>query len=215
MEIWYNITVISGLSCLVPAVAGWWRLQKIRPVFYPFIVVLTANYCAELLSFILVKTGRDNTGWYNCYALIYLLLILLQLYKWSPARSVSVMLRFSGLLLCLLWLFTCLFAGGLAANFTLFLLFRDSSIAAFCFLLLYQRIPACTFSIYKDAVVLICCGWLFLFVYDGIMQLLFLWGQWLENPSLPYLQPFYSIVNFLVLLIHLIAVIWIPPKTPL
>lgn len=214
MNIWYIITVISGFSSLIPALAGWRRWRKIRSLFRPFIIILGANFIAELVSFLLVRANGANIAWYNIYAFIAYPLMSWQLQRWSPCKIFSRLLFFSTTFLLVLWLFEWYNARSLGEVFTLFLVVRDACIAGFCFYLLYHRIPYLTTGMFKDAIVLICSGWLILSVYEGITELLIFCGEWLQTPELRYLEPLFSFINFFVIVIHLIAVLWIPTKPP-
>ncbi|MBO9620830.1 MAG: hypothetical protein J7539_17535 [Niabella sp.] len=214
MNIWYIITVVSGFSSIVPAIAGWRRWRKIRSLFHPFIIILWANFIAELVSFLSVHFHGFNAAWYNIYAFIAYPFIAWQLLLWSPCKNFSRLLFFSTGFLLLLWLFEWHSTGSLGKVFTLFLVMRDACISSFCFYLLYRRIPALSAGVFKDAIVLICSGWLILSAYEGITELLIFCGEWLQTPELPYVEPLFSFINFFVIVIHLIAVIWIPPKPP-
>ncbi len=213
MGIAYALTVISGFASLLPAIAGWWRLPHIRPAFYPFILLLTANFIAELVSFLSIRHWGINTHWYHIYALVSALLILWQLYTWTFLSRFARLLQIIALLLCILWILTR-HQSGESMVLTIWLLAKDACIAGCCFYLLYRRIPDLSFGIHKDAVVLISSGWLILFVFDAVIELLIAWGRWMQTPALAFLQPVFSIINIVVITIHLIAVIWIPPKTP-
>ncbi|GEM_PF-4156537 len=210
----YTASVISGFLSFAPAIAAWCRLPVIRAAYYPFIVLLSANAVAELVSIILVHYHRNNTAWFNVYALVSLLLVAWQLLNWAPSRCFALCLKIISAALGLVWVLLYYRAGTLMQSFTLFLLLKPVALCLLCFYLLYHRLPNSSFGIYKDATVIICAGWLMLFAYMGITELMMHFSAHMPIAVGNYLWGFFTFFNILVLILHLIAVLWIPPKTP-
>lgn len=206
------VNIISGLFIIVPAFAAFSRLKTLRPSFLPLLLILSSGFCNELTGLILIYKTGNNTALYNIYGLIYGILILWQFRRWNIERFNAPLLWWCTFTFVGIWSIS-FFAGGVHGDYTFFLLTRDACIVAFSYRALYIRMREVQSYIYKDPIALISAGWLLLFIYDCITELLLVYGGNPKEPAFFFVQPLFSIVNILVQITHLYAILCIPPKT--
>ena len=212
MKFWFLVNIISGLLIIVPAFAAFSRLKTIWPSFLPFVIILWAGFFNELAGLILIYQTGNNTALYNIAGLVYGLLILWQFGRWKMMGRFSL-LQWNALIFICVWVIT-LFYEGLNGSYTFFILLRAFCIVAFSYHALYMRIQKVQHFVYRDAIAIISASWLLLFIYDGIKELLLAYSAQPNTPALFFIQPFFSIINILVQVVHLYAILCMPPKAP-
>ena len=71
----FETHVIFSLTAGAGALIGWIRIKKTDPAYFPFILLLTAGFVTELISFIVMKKGYSNALYYNLFLLTEALLV--------------------------------------------------------------------------------------------------------------------------------------------
>lgn len=157
------------------------------------------------------KTGSNVIN-YNNYVLLKGLLITWQFSRWQSSPRFNFACITLAVLLPVVWVFDWVFQQTITNYFSYYILTRNSILAFLSICFISRRLLVVTYRIYRDPIFLICSGWLISFVYGLITELLLLQGIQLKTHFLYYLVSIFSTINLVVLLIHLYAVLCIPPK---
>ncbi len=208
----FLFNAILSLLIGVPAVAGWIRYPKIRPVFYPFIWWLSAGFIAEVLSIWSSYRFLNNNTVNNVYIMGAPILIVHFLRRWNH--------RFIPLTVCILVTIISLgvFAGlwiyyGTLARFFSPLVITNSTIVVLASVRFFSKhLSTSICYIQRDAPSLICLGIIVLHIYTIFTECFLIWAQ-SSNAIYAFCIPvIYSIINVIVNAVFLIAVLCIPLK---
>ena len=208
----FEINAVLSLSVGIGAVIGWIRLRKADPVFFPFILLLTAGFFTETVSIILMKKGYSNVLLYNIFSLSEAVIIVWQFKKW----------KFLGKKIMLYYLIQVLFLVSWVAEFILrggFNQFISYFIVGYSTIIVYMAIGIINDVIFKEPtplllnpLFLICMGLIIYFTYMALIEIFWIYGL---NRSSAFRISVYNIFAFINLFTNLLfafATLWIPMK---
>jgi hypothetical protein len=208
----YYLVVVLSYSIFIAAVIGLIKIRTVPPVYYPFILLSWIASINEVISYYCSKWYHSNIINNNIYALIEILLIIYQFYKWDIFERRK-------------WFFYSLFAASIllwisdyhsvATLKNVQLVFRLWSAALIILMSLHLTVKQIIYTegpVWKNPVFLICCG--FFLLNTNIILLETFWIYAVPRyPDLPAaLFRIMVYVNLIVNLHYAIAFLWIPRK---
>lgn len=208
----FEINAVLSLSVGIGAVIGWIRLRKADPVFFPFILLLTAGFFTETVSIILMKKGYSNVLLYNIFSLSEAVIIVWQFKKWKFLGKKIMLYYLIQVLFLVSWVTEFILRGGFSQFFSYF-------IVGYSTIIVYMAIGIINDVIFKEPtplllnpLFLICMGLIIYFTYMALIEIFWIYGL---NRSSAFRISVYNIFAFINLFTNLLfafATLWIPMK---
>lgn len=206
----FIINALVSLFVGIPAVVGWVRYKRIQPAFYPFICWLTLGLISEVISICIIYRYGNNAVSYNIFAMISPVLIAYQLNRWKQKiLGVSffyAVATFSVLLFLTEWLLR----GSFSAFCSYAVIISSTVIVLINICFISQWLSGAIDYLYRDAISLICFGFVILYTYTITTECFLFFAQSLQTPFFHYLPIIFSVINLLVNLLFLFAILCIP-----
>ncbi len=208
----YYVSVLFSFSIALGAILGWFRLKKLDPAFFPFILLLTAGFLNEVVSVVVLHSGYSNAPSYNIYSLVEVLLICWQFNRWNLFGERKGW--FIGVLVI------CLIVWA-ADIFIINSIYRFSSysIILHSFVIVVMSIHMINHLIFKEIVsfmrhpvFLICLGFIFYFTYAILVEMFWVLGLNRSGSFRAKIYEILSYINLITNLIYALAVLWMPMK---
>ncbi|MET0394216.1 MAG: hypothetical protein ABW019_13810 [Chitinophagaceae bacterium] len=203
---------LISLAVLFPCLSGLIRLPAIRPLFRPFIALVTIAAVTEVISFITIRMDGNNSAIINVYSLVEYALILCQFYCWRYQALTRRWYPWLGLLLAVGWVVENLVTGSIhqvgpvfrvGSAFILVIL----SVNEINYLIIHENR-----NLLKNARFLICMGFVIYFLYQILLEGSFYISQQENNVTANKIIELFTYVNLMVNIIYGIAVWFIPKK---
>ncbi len=208
----FAVNALVSLFVGVPAIVGWIRYKRIQPAFYPFICWLTLGLINEITSICIIYRYGNNAVSYNIFAMLSPVLITYQLNRWKQKiLGISffyAVATFSVLLFLTEWLLR-----GSFSAFCSYAVIISSTVIVLiniCFIL--RWLPGAIDYLYRDAISLICFGFIILYTYTITTECFLIFVQENQSPFFYYIPTIFLVINLLVNLLFLFAILWIPLK---
>lgn len=208
----FEVSFLFTLSIVPGVILGWIRFQKMDSAFYPFVVLLTAGFANELLSYMLIKKGYSNEANYNVYSLMEVLIIVWQFYRWGLFND-NVRL-FKGIVaFCAgVWTFENLIYHSLFTVGSYSIILHSFTIVIMSIHMINRMIFKEVTSFLRHSVFLICIAFIIYFTYAILVEMFLLFGL---EMSRSFREGIYDILDFINLftnLIYALAILWMPKK---
>lgn len=208
----YYLVVGLSYSIFIAAIIGLVKIKRVPPVFYPFILLIWIASINEVVSYYCSKFYHSNIINSNIYALVEILLIICQFYKWDVFEKKRWLFYTLLLASSLLWIYD---HHNLTTLQNVHLVFRLWSAILIILMSLHVTVKQIIYtetSVLKNPVFLICCGF-FLFNANTILMEPFWIYAVPRYPELPAaLFRIMVYVNLIVNLHYALAFLWIPRK---
>lgn len=208
----FTINAIVSLAVGIPAITGWVRYRRIQPAFYPFICWLSFGFINEITSIWAIyqyKTSNINN---NVYIALSPVCIIYQLHRWNRS-AISLMVLygvtlFSVILFGMEWWFR-----GSTREFFSYLLICNSAIIVLgCSQYFSKQLTNSINYLHKDASSLISIGVIIIYTYLMVTEYFLVSARAASAALQIYIPLTFSVINFLVNLLFIIAVLCIPLK---
>lgn len=202
-------SAIFSLSIVLAAIIGKARFQQINPVFFPFIYLVWAGLLNEILSLMLMYNGRSNILNYNVYALVEVLIVCQQFYRWKLA-SRNFMIFATGLLSAI-WLGEVIQSAN--SKFVSYFVICSS------FFIVLAGISTVNKMLFRNIrsgnnrpVLLICFAFIAYFSFSALTEIFWSFGLLRSKAFRLHIQSLMSLINLLTNLAYAVAILWIPSK---
>ena len=207
----YELIAILAYLIAVPAIIGLFRINRIDPAYYPFIVLLWIGLFNEIINTYCIEVYRSNVINSNIYVLVEALLIL---YFFRRLELFNKTYQF--------YLFLLLFAGTwVAEHFVFFSIWSFNSyfrilysftIVLMSISMINRLISSSSGRLIRNSAFLIMIGFIFFFTYKVLIEIFYIYS--IEGSEVFGVQVYRLItyINLSVNLLYAIAIIWIPRK---
>lgn len=207
-----ELALYIGFSIAIPGIIGLIRYRQINQAYYPFLYLIWVGSLNEILSFILIKNGKTNATTLNMYYLIESWLILYQFNAWK--FFVGLKKLFFALLafLSLFWVAETVVFRSMKAFASYFIIVHSFTIVLLSIFMINFLIAKEKKKMLKNAIFLICLGFIFYFTYAVLVEAFYLYGV---SSSVAFQRAVISImvvINLITNLLFAFAVLWMPKK---
>jgi hypothetical protein len=207
-------TAYLSLSVLIAGVIGAIRFKRIDPVYYPFLFFLWLGAFNDALGLILLRFGFYTIINSNIYVLFEAILLTyffnrLNIFKRTP--NIYIILLTAHLLI---WIFEVFFLRGIEQSALYARIFFSFSIVLMSITYINQMLTSQKVPIRKNALFIICIGFIIFFTYKVLVNTFWLYGL---KKSKSFVLNIYTIliyINLFCNLIYALATLWIPRKQP-
>ena len=208
----YTISVVLSFLIAVPAVIGCIRLKNIDATWCPFVFCLVAGLLNEIISFVLITSGRPNTIVYSIYGYVESALLIWQFALWrNNGKATVYWLLFFCITVFRVVSFNGVLDGGPALD-SYFIISYSFIIVVLGVNRMNKLIVATKDYLLKNPAFLICIGLVMFYSYSIMVEIFWLYGL---DASASFSARVYDILAFINLTVNFIftlAVIWIPNK---
>ena len=208
----YWVFIGLSFSILFAAACGIIRFKKTDPEYYPFIFCTWIAAANELLSFFLAQNKISNIPNNNIYVLIEGLLITWQFKKWGYLIKNNKCYGLLAAVLTGVWFYEMGNSEALPGLHFYYRLFYAVVIVSISININNRLIISHKKKLITNPVFLICTGYIIFFTFKILTDAFWLYKI---KSSDAFLYAVYFImagINFLVNLLFLIAVLWIPRR---
>ncbi|HSK13339.1 MAG TPA: hypothetical protein VK907_08990 [Phnomibacter sp.] len=217
--------LLSTLCPFIPFILGLFRIRRMDPAYFPFVVVLGCATLAESVRFIQLSNYYAEWGMgigltpipYNIYVLAIGLSYTLLFFNWGLYRGNKKLLTITLVLLALVWgVDHFLVPGHSIHGFTRwYRLLYSTLICLFSIHHINKLIVTERNTLLKNSSFLICVGILLFFMVYIVNEGILLFDLKTTRQFLESINMVRKGLNFVVyLVIFTLAVLWIPPKKP-
>jgi hypothetical protein len=205
------LSQISGYSIFLAVLFSVIFIRFRNRTFFPFLLMLWIGMLNELISYSLIFKGHGSAINNNLYVLAESLLILWQFRRWGLFTRANHYYTFCALYLAG-WLVENLFFGKIFSVSSFFQIGYSFITVLMSIQMINQEIVSEKKSLLKNAVVLICFGFVIYFTYKVFVEIFWMYGlrESKDFRSKVYLIMVY--INLFVNLIYALAVLWMPRK---
>ncbi len=207
---YFTLYVLLNYSIILSVVIGIIRFKSLLRTFYPFMFFICLGLANESLSLFLINTVKSNSVNSNIYVLLEYSLLLRQFYNWNINYSKKCIL--AGTFGIIIWISDNLLINSINDNNSIFRIFYSFVIVFFSIDMLNRVIVNEKKRISKNAVFLICTGFLMYYGFKAFLEVFNAFNLQFSNTFYTKVWMTLSIVNFIANIIYAIAIICIPRK---
>jgi hypothetical protein len=207
----FETHVVFSLSAGIAALIGWVRIKKTDSAYLPFILLMTAGFLNELVSFTVMKKGYSNAVFYNLFVLVEALLITQLFYRLGLFKNKKRYVWLQ-LLYVLLWVGECVYRRNAVSFYSYFIVCYSTILVAMAIDLLHEVLFLTPHRLYRNPIFLICMGFIAYFTYTIIVELFWFYGL---NQSEKFRERIYEVfayINLFINILFILATLWIPLK---
>ncbi len=209
----YWLFVLFSYSIFIAATIGMYRFRKIDTTYYPFIFYTLLASCNELYSYIIVtRYGLSNNANNNVYVLIEALIIAWQFCKWNLFKDKQALFYVLQCLFVAMWILDLYVNRDVYALFHRYRIYYAAVLVLLCLGNINHIVFGSTKLLYKDAQFLISIGLIVLYTFKIITELFWLYGLKNSAAFLYEVYAWFGYINFIINLLFILAVLWIPRK---
>ena len=208
----FSLSALFSFSVGIGVFIGWVRFKKADPVFIPFLLLLTIGLLNEIISLLLMYSGRSNAFNYNLYSLAEALIITWQFRKWGLFNSRPRFYNYLQILIPIGFAAEWWFFAGNRVYYSYFIIFYSLMIVLMSIYMINQLLFSIHGNLLREPVYLICMGFSIYFTYAVLVEAFWLYGL---NESQPFRIGIYNILSFINLFTNLVfsfALLWTPLK---
>lgn len=208
----YYLRLALNLLIIVPAIVGWVRFSKISPAFLPFLLFVWVGALSEIYSAIVVNFFHlYNIVSFNIYSLAEICLLLWYFKRLNlfNAKTLKFLLLTSGIV----WLLETIFVSKLSLDFNNYSrIFFDFIIVLLSIAMLNQQLLKARKNLLKDAVFIICIGFILMFTYSLLVASFFLYRLNMSDNFHRNISLIFVFMNFFCNMVYAVAILLMPKR---
>jgi len=210
-----NLIFILGLSIFIPVLVALFRWKKIGKAYYPFLLLLVIWLVNEIISYLLIKQKQSNAINCNIGYLVESLLITYQFNRWQLFNKNGNLYYFLMVSFVGAWLAETFLFESIRHFASHFIIFHSFAITLLSINMLNRLIASEKKGLLRNAIFLICVGFILFFTYSVVVETFYLFGLSASKSFQKAVTAILYAINFMTNLLYAYAVIWIPKKSRL
>lgn len=208
----YWINVASSYSIIISVVISIFKYKRIVNHFWPFAFSLWFNFLGCISSTLAAFFWRSNAIVHNIYFIISCILILWQFDRWGLFSKYRHLFKIVLLTFVFVWVIDNFIIGSPFVFNPYARIINSFLIVLMSIQLLSSELVASWVPFWKNSVLLILVAYIIFFVVKIVTEVAWQFGAMLSDSFMIKVYFFYVYTNFLVNIIYVPAVIWVPVK---
>ena len=210
MSYWINAAV--SYSIIISVVISCFKYKRIVNHFRPFVFSLWFNFLGCISSTLAAFFWRSNAIVHNIYFIGFCMLVLWQFNQWGLFSKYRHLFKIVLLTFVFVWVIDNFIIGSLFLFNPFARIINSFLIVLMSIQLLSDQSLASWQSFWKNSVLLILFSYIIYFVVKILVEVAWQFGTTMSDSFMIVTYFFYAWINFLVNIIYVPAVIWIPVK---
>ena len=208
---WHYLKWTLNLSILVVGIIALVRFRYIPKQYMPFVVLIWVGSANEIISILLLSSGRYNIYNSMIYDLLELGLMLAFFYRLKTFRAGLRWFYLLAILLPALWIYDSFFLHT-TNDFNALFGFIYATVIVFLSLTVINNLVISTGNLLRHPVFLICVGFIIYYTYRIIIDVFWLYGFDYWPAFTSKLFRTHVFINLFCNLIYALAILWIQKK---
>jgi hypothetical protein len=209
----YHVVQVLAFVICIPALLGLARFNKTPASFRPFVYYIWFGLVNEIISAILPSFTGNNAVNSNIYVLIEGLALLWVFYQWTfQSPGTKKLYIVFALAFVLLWLLDNCWLNPITKFNSVYRVFYSFIIVVLSINQLNLQIITERGSLFKNAIFLVCTGFIIFFSYRMVFEVFYLFELQFSTAFYNNLFDVLIIINLVCNLIYALAIAWIPTK---
>ncbi len=210
MSYWMNAAL--SYCIIISVIISIFKYKRIVNHFRPFVFSLWFNFLGCISSTLAAFFWRSNAIVHNIYFIGICMLVLWQFNQWGLFSKYRHLFKIVLLTFVFVWVIDNFIIGSPFLFNPYARIINSFLIVLMSIQLLSDQLLASWQSFWKNSVLLILFSYIIYFVVKILVEVSWQFGTTMSDSFMITTYFFYSFVNFLVNIIYVPAVIWIPVK---
>ena len=210
MSYWMNAAL--SYCIIISVIISIFKYKRIVNHFRPFVFSLWFNFLGCISSTLAAFFWRSNAIVHNIYFIGICMLVLWQFNQWGLFSKYRHLFKIVLLTFVFVWVIDTFIIGSPFLFNPFARIINSFLIVLMSIQLLSDQLLASWQSFWKNSVLLILFSYIIYFVVRILVEVAWQFGTTMSDSFMITTYFFYSFVNFLVNIIYVPAVIWIPVK---